>query len=519
MVKIVISNIKSRIVGYLPDEVQHELSDALSYEVMGAKHMPKVKSGQWDGYIRLYEKSRGQNFFTGLLSYVRGILDKHNIEYEKIDRRDRPAQNYPELEFNPPSSYEERDYQTLTIDRAQQFTRGILEVCTGGGKTMIVTKLIGEIKIYPFVFYVLTKDLMDQAHNTLSRCLNQPIGKIGDGHCDIQKISVCTIQTAILALHSDQKKLKLNTYQFDDDDKWDEKGIENIEKAEWIRRYLSSLKGMYFDECHHSAALTCKEIMMASPDAYWRFGGSATPYRESGDSIMIQALFGAKIVNINASYLINRKYLLKPYIFFVPYENKTDAKTYKKIYSECIVKNRDFNTHIAETANFLVSRGLTCLILVREYSQGEYIKTLIPNCEFVTGKMSTKQRKQAIEDLRQRKTMCMIATTLADEGLDIPTLDTAILASGGASATRVNQRIGRTIRPDLASENPPDKSIVICYDHYKTKYLKDHANKTRSILRMEPEFEVKNSRGVDFIKDEIDNLLGVQTHSNDLFSM
>ena len=59
----------------------------------------------------------------------------------------------------------------------------------------------------------------------------------------------------------------------------------------------------------------------------------------------------------------------------------------------------------------------------------------------------------------------MIATTLADEGLDIPTLDVALLAGGGASASRVNQRIGRTLRPDKGSDNPRTKAITIYYDH------------------------------------------------------
>ena len=91
-----------------------------------------------------------------------------------------------------------------------------------GGKTMTVTRMIGEIKSYPFMFYVLTKDLMIQAHSVLSSCLNEKIGMIGDGKCDIAKINVCTIQTAVRALHPDDK-LKISDYQFDEEDVWDEK--------------------------------------------------------------------------------------------------------------------------------------------------------------------------------------------------------------------------------------------------------------------------------------------------------
>jgi len=135
-----------------------------------------------------------------------------------------PVKNYPELIFTAPDGYEDRDYQLLTIDRSEKFTRGILCMATGSGKTATVSRLIGKLQVYPFIFFVLTKDLMDQACDTLSSCLNVPIGRIGDGQADIQKISVCTIQTAIRALNAKNSQFKIDNYKFDDEDKWDEKG-------------------------------------------------------------------------------------------------------------------------------------------------------------------------------------------------------------------------------------------------------------------------------------------------------
>ena len=79
MVKIVIGNITSNIVGHLPPEVHEDLHKNLSYKVANARHMPKVKSGQWDGVIRLYWKHKGQSFYTGLMAFVREVLKFHNI--------------------------------------------------------------------------------------------------------------------------------------------------------------------------------------------------------------------------------------------------------------------------------------------------------------------------------------------------------------------------------------------------------------------------------------------------------
>ena len=111
----------------------------------------------------------------------------------------------------------------------------------------------------------------------------------------------------------------------------------------------------------------------------------------------------------------------------------------------------------------------------------------------------------------------MIATSLADEGLDIPTLDAALLAGGGASATRVNQRIGRTLRQD--KNDPEEESIVVVYDHYKTRFLKEHTKKIRRILKKEPEFTISESKGGDFINGEIDDVLGFEHDSTDIFDL
>jgi superfamily II DNA or RNA helicase len=515
MVKIIVGNIYSKIVGILPEEVNQDLDNVLSYKIKDSRFIPSVKAKKWDGVVRLYQKFRGQSFLTGLMSLVRETLKKHNIEFELVDRRIRPEQNYPSLQFNPPKNYEPREYQELTIYRSLKFSRGILEISTGGGKTMIIAKMIGEIKTYPFLFYVLTKDLMEQAHDVLSTCLNVPIGMIGDGKVDIQKITVCTIQTAIMSLNAKNPNFKISDYSFDDDDSWDEKGIENEEKMNRIGTLIKTARGIYFDEVHHSSARTCKDVLLASPDAYWKFGGSATPKRESGDDIMIQALFGAKIVSISASYLIQKNYLVKPYIFFEPIECKTSLHSYAKIYKECVVDNIAFNKHVAETARHLISRNLSVLVLVKQIAHGKTLEALIPGSHLLTSKVTSENRTDIIEKLRQRTIPCMLATSLADEGLDIPSLDAVIIAGLGKSSTRLLQRIGRTLRKNKSDTK--NRSIVVLYSH-NVKYLSDHIKRVRSLLKREKEFVIMDSKGCRFICGEIDDILGVKNESKDLFN-
>ena len=516
MIKIVVGNVHSKIVGILSTENHVALDHVLQYKIQNAKYMPNVKAKKWDGVIHLYNQHNGQSFYTGLLSLVREVLKEEKVEFEIVDRRERPPQNFPELTFTPPPNFENRAYQEFTIDRALKFTRGILSMATGSGKTLVTARLISQIKTYPFIFYVLTKDLMEQAHGVLSSCLNTPIGRIGDGEVDIKKITVCTIQTAVMALN-EGSSFKISDYVFDEEDVWDEKGIEKAEDRERVKKLIRMANGVYFDEVHHVSSRTAKEVMVASINAYWKFGGSATPVREDGTSILIQALFGAKIVDINASYLIKQGDLVKPYIFMEPIDSKVNLHSYQKIYESCIVKNEKFNKHVADTVNHLVGRGLSVLVLVQQYKQGEYLKDLIPNSEFITGKLSSAKRLQYINDLRDGK-ITLIATSLADEGLDAKGLDAVVMAGGGKSVTKINQRIGRALRKDKSAVNKKDRAVVIIYEH-NAKYLDKHAKRIRSILKKEPEFVVMDSKGPNYINAEVDTILGVKNTQPNLLDL
>lgn len=515
MVKILIGNIYTKIVGYIPDNVQSELDNILSYRVKDAHYLTSVKMKRWDGVYHLYKRNSGQSFFSGLLSLAEEVLKKHDIQFIRVDERIKPKQNLPELEFIKKDFFEERDYQELTIERAVQSSRGVLKIATGGGKTLILSQIISRLKVYPFMFYVLTEDLMHQAHDVLSETLNEPIGMVGGGIFDIKKITVCTIQTAVIALNLENKAFNINDYKYDEEDVWNSKQIESVENLKKLKELIKNARGLYLDECHHTSAATVKEVLTASPFAYWRYGGSATPYREDGAEIVIQAMFGKKIVDISASYLIKRGYLVKPYIIFDPIEDKCKMHAYSSIYKTCVSQNVDFNTRIAKIANYLLSKNLNVLVLVQHYPQGDLLKTLIPNTEFLTGKMKGKKRKNAIGDLKVGEKSCLLATTLADEGVDIPSLDVVLMAGGGASSTRVYQRIGRALRKNKTDKN---KALII-YFHHDAKHLEKHAKKAKKIMKAEPLFEIVESSGGDFIFNEINQIYGFEENQQTIMNI
>ena len=96
-----------------------------------------------------------------------------------------------------------------------------------------------------------------------------------------------------------------------------------------------------------------------------------------------------------------------------------------------------------------------------------------------------------LDRMRERKLMCIIGTTLLDEGIDIPSAGAGIFAGAGKSSTRALQRVGRFIRVD---PNDPDKKCAYIeefYDH--CRWLNHHAQARRRIYETEPEFQISDN--------------------------
>jgi superfamily II DNA or RNA helicase len=87
------------------------------------------------------------------------------------------------------------------------------------------------------------------------------------------------------------------------------------------------------------------------------------------------------------------------------------------------------------------------LVLIHSIEHGEFLATAIPGALVVHSKMGAKKRKRAIDDFRSGTLRVMISTSLADEGLDVPRASCLILAAGGRSAGKLEQRAGRVLRP------------------------------------------------------------------------
>lgn len=86
------------------------------------------------------------------------------------------------------------------------------------------------------------------------------------------------------------------------------------------------------------------------------------------------------------------------------------------------------------------------LMLVNKIEHGEALAERIPSARLCFSKMGKKARAASLAAFSAGQCKCIVATSLADEGLDLPCASVLILVSGGRSNARTEQRTGRVLR-------------------------------------------------------------------------
>ena len=499
VVTLRVTDASTFVIGKLRKELYQEFKKTLGYKDPNALWRGK-NAKNWDGYITTvcYNKAHckcsikkdGVHFPTGLYSRAVEFFRAYGVKVATVDERNNYPCNSINISENP--SFPARDYQDDIIRKALLQQRGIIKIATGGGKTRVGAGIVGRLGVSPFIFYVTSQDLLEQAKEEFQKFLllnnsSLQVGVIGGGKCDIKDVNIMTVQTAVRAVGEKYKK-------FDDEDEAESSADEISSKYDDIAKLIHNCKGFIADEVQHWAAETCQVIADHSITARYRWGLSATPFRDMGDDMLIDACFGKIIGDISASYLIRKGILVKPTIYFVHTRKKLDEEcVYANAYKEGIVTNAERNGLIAAIAKNMVDEGRNVLILVKNIEHGQILESLIPDSVFLHGSKGNKARKSHIENMRQKKVSVTIATSIFDEGVDVKPLDGLILAGSGKSQTRALQRIGRVIRT-YEDKNTgfikKDAYIVDFYDNMK--YMLSHSKARRRIYETESEFVIKD---------------------------
>jgi len=434
---------------------------------------------------------------THLPSYRMNLCLPNEIKPFRLSRKANQVKNrikyFPRRAIKKVEYVGKEEVQCIKIEDSKGLF--LINDCIVTHNTIMAINAAAEICQLPFLFVVNRVSLLKQAHKDFEKFLGEKIGFIGDGQMSFGRFNIATVHTLCSILNID----------YNDDDTDEKTFTYTPEQIEILLALLKSTRMVVVDECHHAASDMYRKLMKNLPNAIYRIGLSATPFRTDGLDLLLTSAFGDVLYNISASELIRLKYLVKPYIRVVLYKDQelgekfpTEQKpgkrkaNYNTVYKECVVENQKFNTIVAKLAITHAKVNEQVLISVKQVTHGEnilkIIKSIYPDApvEFLHGKNKKELGDEAvIKRFSERETKILIST-LFDEGVDIPAIDVAIDAGGGISPIKMLQLVGRAIRLNEGKE----RAIIYVFAQPYTHLMK-HSVERINILKTEEEFVIE----------------------------
>lgn len=408
------------------------------------RHSVAYKRKRWDGYYHFFNRKK-MAFPAGLIPIIKKKFPS-TIEIIKYDHDvDVDINRVTDLIGVSP-----RDYQEEAAKAGIVAGRGLIEVPTGGGKTLIMSSLCKAINGRILVL-VHTKNLLTQAHKDLSSRLGEDVGMVGGGCHDEKRVTVATIQTARKVFNREDKM------QFD---------------------------AVILDECHHASADTFYDMLLSIP-APFRIGLSADPLdthktkpNNAYNRLRVLSCFGPILYRVGVDRLKELGHLATPTVYFKQIDaNSGEDTDYADAYCAAHCENNELHEEVMKIVGENVDKQT--LILVRHIHHGEELESLIPGSVFLSGQDDNDKIEKYKEKFKAKGMNLLIASGIFTEGTDLPGIEVLINAAGDVAPTK--QRLGRGLRAKKG-----DNTVVV-YDFFPfgNRHTERHAEKRMDIYKNE----------------------------------
>ena len=435
-ITIHIDNAYSEIYNYpyLNAVLRNEIINCVSYFVQGAQFSVAFREGKWNGKECLIT-NKGK-FPTGVLSRIVTTLEQLNHQVELNDVREITNPTISPIGVRW-KGVRLRDYQKEAVDTAIKATRGIIEIPTRGGKTLIAGKIIQKLGLRT-LYIVNGKESMYQTRSDLMDCLALPescFGLYGDGHKTRSDITIGLIQSL------------------------------SKQKPEW---FMSDI--LIIDEIHKAGAKGLYNWTMKC-DAYYRFGISGTPFRTDGKDMKIMAVTGKIIHRETQTDMWEQGYIERPIVKWVdpkapPIHRSLD---YKKAYALGVINNDARNDKVVDIVN--AHKGEQILISVENIEHGEILMNkLMGNVWespfFMCGSLDSSRRYAMFDQFKNGLIKIMIATRLMNESVTINNLSVLINCAGRKSEIELIQKLGRVQTKVKGKSNVKVYDFIDRHSHF-----------------------------------------------------
>jgi superfamily II DNA or RNA helicase len=324
------------------------------------------------------------------------------------------------------------DYQRSVLDTVRRTGGGTLIAPPGAGKTEMGLAFAASMR-QPALWLVNSLDLADQALTRARRLFL--LDDSAYGMVDQHNRSVGTHLTIAT--------------------------METLARYPDIARQVGARCGtVIVDECHHVPTDSLVRVLKFCPGRY-RLGLTATDDRGDNLGPVIPALMGPR-TEVPVSALVRAGRLLLPRVEIVFTRFGATPNAGWDRFQLARARDPARNALAAHLAVSAARLGRRVLVIVELVEHASTLAALIRRagvpCSAMDGHESRERRGELIRALRARPGRVLVATKLADEGLDLPEADCLVLVTPGRSPLRLRQQVGRVMRVNTG------KRSAVVYD-------------------------------------------------------
>ncbi|WP_296133057.1 DEAD/DEAH box helicase [uncultured Corynebacterium sp.] len=370
--------------------------------------------------VRFDEKDQILTLDRGTLDDVIIILKTAGYTVTRRSRTPKPRR------IDASFSGELRPYQHAAVKQMLKHKSGMLIAPPGTGKTVMACAIIAQRSV-PTAVIVPSRELATQWRQALEQFL--PEVQVGQYSGAKKKLSgVVDIVTA-----------------------------QSISRSDSKTDFLSSYGHIIVDECHRVGAAGLTNVL-AHLNVRFMLGMTATPYRSDGLDKLLPLICGPVRHTVELKRPGRRDYVVhnteftydSPYLFWPDLDTALAADEHR-------------NQLIADTIRQAAQNGKNVLVLVKRREHLAALNALLTDAPFpvlqLHGGQKAAERQVVREQLAATPHFVLLAMSqVAGEGIDLPALDTLVLAAPVSFRGVVIQQVGRITR-DTNDEESIDATV------------------------------------------------------------